>query len=53
MQIMSEGRCIASFMKLAEHLLVGKNLAGIIATELKKPSEQRGFIHPGQEQDVP
>jgi hypothetical protein len=39
-------------MRLPEHFLVGKDLAGIVATQLEKTSQQRRLIYSGQEQDV-
>ena len=51
-QVMGQVCRIAHVLELTDHLLVGKNLSGEGATELKKTPEQGGFVHPCQEKDV-
>ena len=52
LQVVGQCRRIAGVLKLPDHFLIREYLAGMRAAELEKPPEQRGFVNPGQKQDV-
>ncbi len=49
---MREDNGIACIPELAEHLLIGEDLARLVATELEQAAEQRRFVDAGQEHNV-
>jgi len=52
MQVMGERDGVASVHQLAEHLLIGKDLAGIGAGKLEQSAQQRRFVHAVEQQNV-
>ena len=49
---MAQGGGIAGVLKLPDHLLVGENLAGIVAGQLEQAAQERRLIDTAQKQDV-
>ena len=52
LEVMGESDGIAGVHELAEHFLIGEDLAGIGAGELEHAPEQGWLVHPGEQQDV-
>jgi hypothetical protein len=52
-EVMGKGGGVSGVRKLANHFLIGKDLAGIGATKLEQAAQQRRFVHARQKQDVP
>ena len=51
-QIACQSRRIAGVLKLADHLVVGQDLPGILSAELKQPFQQRRLVHPLHRENV-
>ncbi len=51
-QVVRERCGVAGFLDLSQHLVVGEDLAGVVAGQLHQAAHERGFLDAGQGDDV-